>query len=121
MSSSASTTGGAYVTGEHPARFSDLTVKPRDPVRQSLRMARRRAWPSMLFMPKRVPFADARPGDWLEAHGLHGEPSRRGQIVDVLGGPGHQHFQVRWNEEHESIVFPADGVTIERQAVRRRR
>ena len=55
---------------------------------------------------------DARIGDWLEARGIHGEPARRGQIVELLGEPGHEHYKVRWDEAHESIVFPADGVTI---------
>ena len=39
-------------------------------------------------------------------------PARRGQIVEILGGPGHEHYKVRWDEAHESIVFPADGVNI---------
>ena len=55
---------------------------------------------------------DARVGDWLEARGIHGEPARRGEIVEILGGPGHEHYQVRWDEQHESIVYPADGVII---------
>jgi hypothetical protein len=54
----------------------------------------------------------AQAGDWLEARGIHGAPARRGQIVELLGGPGHEHFQVRWDEDHESIVFPADGVRV---------
>lgn len=58
--------------------------------------------------------SDARVGDWLEARGLHGEPARRGQIVEILGRPGHQHYRVRWDEQHESIVYPADGVNIVR-------
>jgi hypothetical protein len=58
--------------------------------------------------------ADARVGDGLEAHGLHGEPRRRGTIVEILGGPGHEHYRVRWDERHESIVYPADGVTVVR-------
>jgi Domain of unknown function (DUF1918) len=67
--------------------------------------------------------ADARVGDWIEAHGIHGEPARRGQIVEVLGGPGHEHFRVRWDEHHESIVYPADGVVFHRTTTppRRRR
>ena len=55
---------------------------------------------------------DARVGDWLEAHGVHGDGVRRGQIVEILGGPGRWHFQVRWSEHHESIVFPGEGVRI---------
>ena len=55
---------------------------------------------------------DARVGDWLETRGIHGGPSRRGQITEILGKPGHEHFRVRWDEHHESIVFPADGVSV---------
>ena len=56
--------------------------------------------------------ADARVGDWLEARGIHGELPRRGEIVELLG---HERFRVRWDEQHESIVFPADGVIVVRQ------
>ena len=55
---------------------------------------------------------DARVGDWLEAHGIHGGAPRRGEVVEVLGSPGHEHYRVRWDEQHESIVYPADGVAI---------
>lgn len=55
---------------------------------------------------------EARAGDWLEARGIHGESARRGEIIEILGGPGHEHYKVRWDEQHESIVYPADGVII---------
>ena len=58
--------------------------------------------------------ADARVGDWLETRGIHGQPARRGEILEILGKPGHEHFRVRWDEQHESIVFPADGVNLVR-------
>jgi hypothetical protein len=64
---------------------------------------------------------EARVGDWLEARGIHGEPARRGQIVEVLGQPGHERYRVRWDEQHESIVFPADGVTVVRHGPTRPR
>jgi len=54
----------------------------------------------------------ARPGDRLEARGVPGKPTRRGEIVEVLGEAGHVHFRVRWEDGHESTVFPADGVTV---------
>ncbi len=54
------------------------------------------------------------PGDWVEAHAIYGGPGRRGQIVEVIGGPGHERYRVRWDEVHESILFPADGVTLVR-------
>ena len=49
-------------------------------------------------------------GDWVEVRGLHGQASRRGQIVEVLGREGHEHYRVRWEEQRESILYPADGV-----------
>jgi hypothetical protein len=54
----------------------------------------------------------ARVGDWLEAHSIHGGVARRGEVVEVLGSTGHEHYRVRWEEAHESIVFPADGVIV---------
>jgi hypothetical protein len=53
-----------------------------------------------------------RAGDWLQARGLHGETGRVGEILEVLGRPGHRRYRVKWDERHESIVFPADGVSI---------
>lgn len=51
-------------------------------------------------------------GDWLEVKGVADGPSRRGKIMEVLGVPGHPHFRVRWDEGHESIVYPADHEAI---------
>lgn len=66
----------------------------------------------MVCMSANNGLAEARIGGWLETRGIRGEPSCRGQIVEVLGEPGHEHYQVRWEDWHESIVFPADGVRI---------
>ena len=54
----------------------------------------------------------ARVGDRVYARGIHGETAREGEIVEILGEAGHERFRVRWDEQHESILFPADGVTI---------
>ena len=51
-------------------------------------------------------------GDWVEVTGSAGEPLRRGQIIELLGGPGREHFQVRWDENQESMVFPRPGVRV---------
>lgn len=32
--------------------------------------------------------------------------------MEVLGAAGHPHFRVRWDEGHESIVYPADHEAI---------
>jgi hypothetical protein len=53
-----------------------------------------------------------RRGDWLEVNGIPGYPPRRGEIVEVLGRPGHEHYRVRWEDDHESLHFPAQGTTI---------
>jgi hypothetical protein len=52
------------------------------------------------------------PGDWLEVSGLPGRAPRTGQILEVLGGEGHVHYRVRWDEQHESIFFPTEGVRV---------
>ena len=54
----------------------------------------------------------AHPGDWIECRGVHGQAPRRGEIIEVLGHEGHEHYRVRWDEKHESVVYPADGVII---------
>jgi hypothetical protein len=54
----------------------------------------------------------AKPGDWLEVHGLPGQPPRRGQVLEVLGGAAHPRYRVRWDERHESIFYPSEGTTI---------
>jgi len=61
----------------------------------------------------------ARVGDRIEARGLHGRPSRRGEIVELLGSAGHEHYRVRWDDQHESVVYPSDGVIIGSRATGR--
>jgi hypothetical protein len=54
----------------------------------------------------------ARVGDTLEVRSIHGGQPRHGTVVEVLGGTGHEHFRVHWDEKHESIVYPDDGVLV---------
>ena len=54
-------------------------------------------------------------GDWIEVDAIGGGPCRTGQITEVLGAEGHQHFRVRWDEEHESLHFPAQGTRVLRE------
>ena len=35
-----------------------------------------------------------------------GTPSRRGEIVEVIGDGELQHHRVRWDDGHESVYFP---------------
>jgi hypothetical protein len=59
-------------------------------------------------------------GDWLEVNGLPGSIARRGQILEVLGQPGHIHYRVHWDEEHESLFYPSEGAAIVRPATARK-
>lgn len=54
----------------------------------------------------------AHTGDWIEVNGIPGYPPRRGEVLEVFGHPGHEHYRVRWDEKHESLHFPAQGTTI---------
>jgi hypothetical protein len=54
-------------------------------------------------------------GDEIEVSAPDGSPPRRGQIVDVLGRPGHERYLVRWLDGRESIHYPSDGTHVRRQ------
>jgi hypothetical protein len=54
----------------------------------------------------------ARVGHWIEERGIDTSPSRRGQIIELVGSGRHERYRVRWDEQHESIVYPADGVLV---------
>ncbi len=55
----------------------------------------------------------AKPGDVLVIHGHRlGETARLGEILEVFGEPGHEHFRVRWEDDHESVFYPGNDATI---------
>jgi len=61
-------------------------------------------------------------GDKIEITGhAVGDTARNGEIIEVLGEPGHEHFRVRWEDGHESIYFPAEDAVISRPKARRPR
>ena len=49
------------------------------------------------------------PGDRIEIASIGGASPRCGVIVEVLGGPHHEHYLVRWEDGRESIHYPSDG------------
>jgi len=56
-------------------------------------------------------------GDVLAIHGHRlAEPERLAEILEVLGGPGHVHFRVRWDDGHESILYPGNDATLRVQS-----
>jgi hypothetical protein len=54
----------------------------------------------------------ARASDWIEVNGRPGWAPRRGQILEVLGRPGHERYRVRWDEQHESLFYPTECTAI---------
>lgn len=35
-----------------------------------------------------------------------GESGRAGQIHEVVGEPGHEHYRVHWEDEAQSVFYP---------------
>ena len=56
----------------------------------------------------------AKPGDVVVVHGhTTGDPGRSGVIIEVLdAATGHEHYRVRWDEEHESLFWPGSDATV---------
>jgi len=56
---------------------------------------------------------DARPGD-LVTTSRHqvGDHARLGEILEVIGGAGHEHLRVRWEDERETIFFHGSDAAI---------
>ncbi len=53
------------------------------------------------------------PGWVIEIEGHHvGAPKQIVEIVEVLGSPDHVHYKVRWEDGHESILFPSSDVHV---------
>jgi len=46
-----------------------------------------------------------------------GESPRIGEVIEVLGQPDHPHYAVRWDDGHQSILYPGEATSIERQSV----
>jgi hypothetical protein len=64
---------------------------------------------------------EAKPGDVVVVHGhTTGDRRRTGVIVEVLGRPDHEHYRVRWDEEHESLFWPGSDATVEPKTTRGR-
>ncbi|MCY7304305.1 MAG: DUF1918 domain-containing protein [Thermoleophilia bacterium] len=58
-------------------------------------------------------------GDRIEIIGhAVGDAPRTGEIIEVLGEPGHEHYRVRWEDGHESINFPGEDAVIRRPKTR---
>jgi Cys-tRNA(Pro) deacylase len=52
-------------------------------------------------------------GDIVTVSGRRvGDPGRLGEILDVLGPPDHPHYAVRWEDGHQTILYPGETTSI---------
>ena len=52
-------------------------------------------------------------GDFVEVSGRRvGDHGRLGEILEVLGPDARPHFRVRWEDGHESILYPGEATRV---------
>jgi hypothetical protein len=60
-------------------------------------------------------------GDLVVVEGRRvGQGRRVGEIVEVLGEPGHEHYRVRWEAGHETVFYPSSDATIQKAGRRKK-
>jgi hypothetical protein len=59
-------------------------------------------------------------GDRIEVSSPGAEHPRRGIVLEVLGGPGHERYRVGGLDGRESIHYPSDGTRIRPRTTRPR-
>jgi hypothetical protein len=59
-------------------------------------------------------------GDMVEvAEHRVGGTARVGEILEVIGDEGHEHFRVRWESGVETVLYPSSDVIVRSQAARK--
>ena len=48
----------------------------------------------------------------IEGHRV-GQGQRIGEVLEVLGEPGHEHYRVRWEDERETVFYPSNDAIIQ--------
>jgi len=48
---------------------------------------------------------------WVDRHAVGGR-KRQGEIVEVLGEPGHHRYRIRWADGRETIVSPGSDASL---------
>jgi hypothetical protein len=48
----------------------------------------------------------------IEGHKV-GEGRRIGEILEVLGEPDHEHYRVRWEDDHVSVFYPSSDAIVQ--------
>jgi RimK family alpha-L-glutamate ligase len=70
-------------------------------------------------MTRTVAGKPARAGDEISITGhAVGDSPKTAVILEVLGDAGHERFRVRWEDGHESILFPGEDAVVRRPAKR---
>ena len=60
----------------------------------------------------------ARAGDRLHMHSRTvGQPDRSAEIIEVLGAEGAPPYRVRFDDSHETVIFPGPDCTVQQAAV----
>jgi hypothetical protein len=58
-------------------------------------------------------------GDEIVVKGRHvGEEDRKGMVIEVHGAGGAPPYLVRWEDGHESVLFPSSGTVVEHRPAR---
>ena len=58
--------------------------------------------------------SETRAGDLVVVEGHRvGEGRRIGEILEVLGSSDHEHYRVRWDDDHESVFYPSSDAIIQ--------
>ena len=59
-------------------------------------------------------------GDRIAVESEHvGDGAREGRVLDVIGSGDGVHYRVKWDDGHESVVFPTAGsITVIPKAVK---
>jgi hypothetical protein len=54
-------------------------------------------------------------GDLIVIEGHHvGESRRTGEVLEVIGEPGHEHYRVRWEDGRDTVFYPSNDATVHR-------
>ena len=47
----------------------------------------------------------------IEGHRV-GEGRRTGEILEVLGEAGHEHYRVRWEDDADTLFYPSNDAVV---------
>jgi hypothetical protein len=58
-------------------------------------------------------------GDTITVRAVHqGESDRHGTVIEIHGEDGQPPYVVKWQDDHESLFFPAAGTVVEHHPAR---